>query len=1629
MRPAHPRSRRPFGKSHGKSTHRKAAKRINGSARRLRMESLESRLVLSTVPLSELPILHSAPQFSKKIFLDFDGHLDTTSGYNNFQPIHAAAYDHDDDIFSFSESELQLIRDVWQTVADDFAPFQVDVTTEDPSIANPTIYSQSGQAIRAVFSRAIDRAELGGTGNGWHNGAGVAPVGAWYDTIDQPAWIFAFGEGFGESIGNVGSHEIGHTFGLSHDGQIGTGEYYSGHGSGEAGWAPIMGSSGKNLVHWSKGEYYNATLLQDDLAIIAAGAAYRADDHSSVVSLASNPTQLVHVGESLSGAGIIEKSASGSGAGNNDIDVFKFSTGTGDSRLILDIAPPAVGENLDIEAKLYNSLGGLIATYGTTTDVDVHIDVTLGPGTYMLAIDGVGWGSPLSNPPTGYTDYGSLGNYTIKGSLELVGDYNHDLVVDTADYNLWSATFGSTTVLYADGNRNGVVDAADYVVWQAHQGASATLPATLTVSTLVDENDGIYAAGDLSLREALAWAGSIPGTNTIQFDPALFSSGPATITLTYDGADAGTTPDQLLINSNLTIEGPGVDLLTVRGNDVTRVFQVNSGVNATLRGLTISDGYGGDYGGAILNYGGLTLDNASVKSSSANYGGGIYSAGGLTLLDSTVTDNFAPIAGGGVYLAYSYTNITNSTIDHNSGYQGGGIYVNGGTFNLKNSTVSTNSSYSDGGGIAILEDSAYVTLYHNTIAYNSTVGGNGGGVMIGEGQTYNELKHNIIAHNTSTNIGGEVGWGYHGYNLVGNSGTGGLQHGVSGNIVLGSGATAGLAALNNYGGRTRSHMLYDNSVAIDAGDPSAAAGSFGVPVYDQRGVGRILDGNTVPGARIDIGAVEKSKPMLQVDTLDDANDGNFGPGEFSLREAIYFAGLISGADIITFAPQIIGIVPHIMSTIPLEATLLITSDVQIIGPGSGDLGINGGGMHAGFEVASGVTVTISGLTIADGAPKYPTLYGAGIYSQGNLTLNDVTLTRNSLHTALGTLYQAGNGNLVINNSSIIGNSSISGGPGIYRVGTGSLTISNSTISDHVSGSTAGGIYHTAGALTISHSTIARNSGTQGGGIYVATSSPVTIINTTVSGNSATSGGGGIYSNSTNVQISTSTIAENNSGSGFGGGILTASSGGVKLYNSIVAANQRGSASNDVNGTFNSTSSHNLIGNTDGSTNLNASSSLYGTSSSPLDPGLAALDNYGGPTETHALLDDSPAIDGGDSGFNPNSFNPALTTDQRGSGFARVIDGDFNSVARIDIGAFEWNKPKLQVSTNVDELDTDYSAGDFSLREVLLIAEQTAGPDIITFAPNVTGSIVRNSSLGAWEIRADVDLRGPGADVLTINGNGVMSQNVFEVYAGAAGIVIRGLKITGGNGFSGAISSRGNFTLDGVYITGSSGYQSGGLGHTFGNLVIRNSTISGNSSVSGSGGMTIYTTGAVTIVNTTISGNTASGDGGGMRLYGGTTDIINSTITNNQANFGFGGGIYVSGGDVVLHNTIVAGNRKGTAADDVYGNFSAFSSHNLIGAIDGSTGFDFSPTNITGTKTSPQNAGLTSLGNYGGPMPTHALLDGSLAIDAGDDGIAAEFDLLFDQRGEGRVADGDGDLVARVDIGAFELAADEYFGTL
>jgi len=417
--------------------------------------------------------------------------------------------------------------------------------------------------------------------------------------------------------------------------------------------------------------------------------------------------------------------------------------------------------------------------------------------------------------------------------------------------------------------------------------------------------------GQLSLRQAITLANVRPGSDSITFDPTVFSTA-QTITL------AGGVLALSDTSGTTTIFGPSASLLTIDGKGASGVFSVNPGVTAELDSLTIAHGntgYGGgiynsgtltvgnsilstnsaydgggiynkgtlildnsilstnpasDSGGGILNNGALTVSNSSFSSNSANTGGGIFNyAGTVTVSNSTLSGNSASIAGGGIYNNATLT-VSSSTLYGNSATstaQGGGIYNYLGMLMVGNSTLSANSAYIGGG---IFNNLGTLKVGNSTLSGNSASSAGGG---IYTGGTL-DLTNTIVAKSAGGQDllnGGTIHSAQN--NLIQSAAGHNIQNGINGNIV---GVDPLLYPLSNYGGPTQTFALRSHSPALAAGSTAL------IPIDPATGVTYTTDQRGQPRLRagtVDIGAVEIVGNPYQVTTTADT-----GPG--SLRDAI-----------------------------------------------------------------------------------------------------------------------------------------------------------------------------------------------------------------------------------------------------------------------------------------------------------------------------------------------------------------------------------------------------------------------------------------------------------------------------------------------------------------------------------------------------------------------------------------------------------------------------------------------------------------------------------------------------------------------------------------------------------------------
>ncbi|MFS4494465.1 thrombospondin type 3 repeat-containing protein [Maribacter sp. 2308TA10-17] len=424
--------------------------------------------------------LQSRPGAPAVIYLDFDGETVSGTTWLGGNTIVAEPS-------GMSDAQITI---AWEIMAEDFSPFDINVVT-DRSVFEAT---PKDHRMMCIFTPTDDAQPDSG---------GVAYLGSFSWNNDDPAWVYNIFNG--KQAGDTGSHEIGHTMGLDHDGQGNT-EYYEGHGD----WAPIMGFSlSKSIAQWSLGEYSNATNMENDLQIIGGGAnnfEYITDDHGNETNTAS--TVEVDAGgnvNALENSGIIHN--------RDDVDMFSFLAQAGDATF--NFNPHDVHPNLDIQARLLNANGVEVAS-SNPSGLAATISENLTAGLYFLEVQGVGAGSV----DTGYSDYASLGQYSISGQYTVQTPENDiELVSISLDEgSLECGSIAPSVELKNDGLNT--ISGFD-ILYTVNNGAQETQSFTNTLapqqSLTVDLSDIILTSNGNSTVEIIAQITNddIPTNNTI----------------------------------------------------------------------------------------------------------------------------------------------------------------------------------------------------------------------------------------------------------------------------------------------------------------------------------------------------------------------------------------------------------------------------------------------------------------------------------------------------------------------------------------------------------------------------------------------------------------------------------------------------------------------------------------------------------------------------------------------------------------------------------------------------------------------------------------------------------------------------------------------------------------------------------------------------------------------------------------------------------------------------------------------------------------------------------------------------------------------------------------------------------
>lgn len=447
----------------------------------------------TTIPTSSAFLLHSRPGSKRVIYLDFDGYDLTgtkwstqseyafTANNKNLEP-----FDQDGNTASFSDSELRAIIEAWSSVAEDYAIFDVDVTTVQPSedaqwktsdlddtfgvIAAVTTENNPISPVCGcggiAWSKVFDRT--------WRSYNGLSK------NYVQPALVFTQSFYPGRVIGDIVSHEVGHNLGLYHDGHNNP---VVGYYHGREGWGPIMGSPYEMpLSTWSIGDYQWANQLQDDVSeIVRYGLPLLADDYGNSTAKAKSIKSVSQT------AGLINSRA--------DLDYFSFTATK--TQTNVSVFSNSVSTNLDLKLSVFDSTGKLVridnqpfvkVTDYTSTGLDANLKLATKPGSkYFISIDGVGQGDPAVS---GYSDYGSLGGYVLKldsvtlpaitnGAISLTG---LNLIGSTLTAN--TGTWPNGTILQTQWLRNGVLQSSTgntYMIQPQDQGSTITLNVLATL--------------------------------------------------------------------------------------------------------------------------------------------------------------------------------------------------------------------------------------------------------------------------------------------------------------------------------------------------------------------------------------------------------------------------------------------------------------------------------------------------------------------------------------------------------------------------------------------------------------------------------------------------------------------------------------------------------------------------------------------------------------------------------------------------------------------------------------------------------------------------------------------------------------------------------------------------------------------------------------------------------------------------------------------------------------------------------------------------------------------------------------------------------------------------------------------
>lgn len=756
--------------------------------------------------------------------------------------------------------------------------------------------------------------------------------------------------------------------------------------------------------------------------------------------------------------------------------------------------------------------------------------------------------------------------------------------------------------------------------------------------------------------------------------------------------------DESFINQN--------GMSTIDGQGTRNGILINDlGYVVTIERLVIKNSGENNYG--MINRGTTILDEVHAYKN----GRALINRGVMTINNSSFTNNGSLGTCGGAIMNLEYLAtlvINNSTISNNSSsltdcypFSGGtsGLLNSGGRITLNNTTIADNIN----GGIWSSYPANSTTLQNSLVTGNKLESGESADCYAGD--VLNSLGYNIfsVAQCTLNSADGDqIGTmnlpidsltgaligspAYRPLKIGSPAIDGGNPGGCTGNTGILNSDQRGVSRVGrcDIGAYEYTVGSLAVSLSVAGGDDQRGAAGFAFP-HPFQAAALDIQGSPVGGVPITFTAPVSGASGTFTDTGTNTTtvitnaDGIATTAAFTANNqgGVYVVSA-SAIDLgsVDFNLQNIDwlVAPNGNDNNSCDTTIApcLTINGAISKAAAGDTIRVASGMYVGVEtevahISKSVTLSggwntnflaQTGYSIIDGQSAR---MGAVIDNSAHVTIDRFRIQNGSSCSAGGIHVWGGDTTLVLTNSIITNNKTTCvGGAAGGILNYGYTTITNSTISNN----TGSGINSSGGTFTLNTSTVSGNivSGGSGGGIK--NGSLAFINNSTISGNIINNNNGaGIYNTGT-ITFNNSTITNNNAVNGSGGGIWNWEYGGaVVIMNTIVATNFSGTGilfSPDCGGIITS-SGYNLLGNNAGCSFTPTVGDIVGTISSPIYAGLDILQNNGGPTFTHALLDGSPAIDAGNPATPSSGGNACLETDQRNNSRTK---------GRCDIGAYE-----------------------------------------------------------------------------------------------------------------------------------------------------------------------------------------------------------------------------------------------------------------------------------------------------------------------------------------------------------------------